>query len=86
MKTPMRVIAAMLAIVLPSAAMAEQANAAQPCVAPDDAAGLMLFLAPQAIAAAGTVCAGVLPPTSLLRQTSGPFVAKYQAAADALGP
>lgn len=62
------------------------AQAAESCVTPVEASGLMLVLAPDAIKAAGTVCAQALPPTALLRQTSGPFIDKYQAEANAAWP
>jgi hypothetical protein len=69
-----------------SSAEAAQAMATPPCVSGPEATSLLLALAPDAIKAVGTACAQQLPPTSLLRQTSGPFIAKYQAEADASWP
>jgi hypothetical protein len=60
--------------------------AAQQCVTSDEASELMLVLAPEAIKAAGTLCAGTLPSTALLRQTNSPLLARYQAEADAAWP
>ena len=64
----------------------QAAAAEKPCIMPDEAAGLMLMLAPDALKAVGTACAQALPQTALVRQTSGPFLDKYQAAANASWP
>jgi hypothetical protein len=60
--------------------------AAQQCVTSDEASELMLVLAPEAIKAAGTLCARTLPSTALLRQANSPLLARYQAEADAAWP
>jgi hypothetical protein len=41
---------------------------------------------PEVIRETGRVCAARLPASSLVRRTSGPFLAKYEAAADAAWP
>ena len=64
----------------------QAAETENPCVPPDEAAALMLTMAPDAVRAVGTACAQTLPPTALVRQTSGPFLDKYQAEADASWP
>lgn len=60
--------------------------AAQQCVTSDEASELMLVLAPEAIRAAGTLCARTLPSTALLRQANSSMLARYQAEADAAWP
>lgn len=62
------------------------AQAAKPCLTPAEATELIAFLAPEFIKGVGTACANTLPATALLRQTSGPFLAKYQAEATAAWP
>jgi len=52
------------------------------CVSQAEASNLLLAVAPDAIKAAGTACGAALPPTALIRQTGGPLIAKYKAAAD----
>jgi hypothetical protein len=64
----------------------QAAETENPCVPPDEAAALMITLAPDAVRAVGAACAQALPPTALVRQTSGPFLDKYQAEADASWP
>jgi len=64
----------------------QAAETENPCVPPDEAAALMLTMAPDAVRAVGTACAQALPPTALVRQTSGPFLDKYQAEANASWP
>lgn len=54
----------------------------RPCITGQEAEGLVLVLAPDLMRAIGTTCGSQLPPSSLLRQTEGPFIARYQAAAD----
>ena len=68
------------------ATSAQATETENPCVPPDEAAALMLTLAPDAVRAVGTACAQALPATALIRQTSGPFLDKYQAEADASWP
>ena len=64
-------ISAAFALCLGLGATGAQA-AAQPCVTSDEASVLMLVLAPEAIRAAGTLCARTLPSTALLRQAEQP--------------
>lgn len=54
----------------------------RPCITGKEAEGLVLVLAPDLMRAVGASCAPQLPPSSLLRQTDGPLIARYQAAAD----
>lgn len=71
-------------------ALAACANAptqtAQACVTPAEAEALVLFVAPELIRQAGARCANALPPTALLRRTSGPFLSRYEAETDAAWP
>lgn len=70
-----------------SATGAQAAEAAvQQCVTPAEAGGLILALAPDAFRTVGKTCAAVLPPSALIRQTSGPFIGKYQAESDRSWP
>jgi len=57
-----------------------------PCVTHGEAVSLVLVLAPEAIKAAGTACAKVLPATALVRQTSGAYIQGFQAEADRAWP
>lgn len=57
-----------------------------PCVTHGEAVSMVLVLAPEAIKAAGTACAQVLPPTALIRQTTGPYVQGFQTEADRAWP
>lgn len=56
------------------------------CVTTAEAEALTLVAMPQIIRETGRVCAGRLPPTSIVRRPSGPFIGKYDAAADAAWP
>ena len=58
----------------------------QQCLTRDEASSVVLVVLPEAFKAFGTACAQALPPTALLRQTSGPFIEKYQAEADTAWP
>ena len=66
-----------------TSAEAAQTAALQPCVTPEEARGLVLVMAPDALRAVGDTCAAALPRSALLRQPNGAFAARYQAAADA---
>ncbi|MEP7008282.1 MAG: hypothetical protein ABI810_20045 [Sphingomonas bacterium] len=69
------------------ATSAQAAEVAQPpCVTHGEAVSLVLVLAPEAIKAAGTACAQVLPSTALIRQTTGPYIQAFQAEADRAWP
>jgi hypothetical protein len=66
---------------------AQAVEAAQPpCVTHGEAVSLVLVLAPEAIKAAGTACAQVLPSTALVRQTNGSYIQSFQAEADRAWP
>jgi hypothetical protein len=56
-----------------------------PCLNQAEAESIALVSMPAIIRDAGRVCAA-LPATSLLRRTSGPFLAKYDAEADRAWP
>lgn len=73
-----------LALGANSAQAAEAAK--QPCVTHGEAVSLVLVLAPEAIKAAGTACAQVLPSTALVRQTTGSYIQGFQAEADRAWP
>lgn len=57
-----------------------------PCVTPIEAEALVAAVVPELISDVGRICAPVLPSSALLRQTSGPFIAKYRAEADLAWP
>jgi hypothetical protein len=79
----MKRVAALLALLASGSA---QAQSAQSCVTPTEAEALVLFVAPELIRQAGTRCATALPPTALIRRTSGPFIARYEAETDTAWP
>lgn len=56
-----------------------QAQTGASCVTPAEAEALVLFVAPELIRQAGARCATALPPGALIRRTSGPFIARYEA-------
>ncbi|MGN6374971.1 MAG: hypothetical protein ACTHMG_05395 [Sphingomonas sp.] len=62
------------------------ASAAAPCVTPPEATSITLVAMPEIIRQVGQICATQLPPSALVRQTSGAFIAKYQAEADRAWP
>ncbi len=78
----MKRIVAALALLACGSAQAQTT----PCVTPAEAEALVLFVAPELIRQAGTRCATALPATALLRRTSGPFLARYEAETDAAWP
>lgn len=57
-----------------------------PCVAQRDAEAIVTSVLPDVIENVGQICAGSLPPGALLRQSGGPFIAKYRAQADLAWP
>lgn len=79
----MKRLAALLALVACGSASAQTP---QSCVTPAEAEALVLFVAPELIRQAGARCASALPPTALIRRTSGPFIARYEAETDAAWP
>jgi len=62
------------------------AQAQTPCVTTPEATSIALVALPEVIRQVGTICAARVPATSLLRQTSGSFIARYQAEADRAWP
>lgn len=80
-------LAAALALTLAAAALAAAPVQAQRgCVTRSEAESLTLVALPEIIAQTGRLCADRLPATSLVRRTSGPFLAKYQSEADRAWP
>lgn len=75
----------LLALVAALSVIASPAVAQTPCLNQAEAESIALVSLPAIIRDAGRVCAA-LPPTSLLRRTSGPFIAKYDAEADRAWP
>ena len=67
-------------------ALATPANAAPPCLTAREAETIALVALPDLIRETGRVCASALPASSLVRRSSGPFLAKYQTAADRAWP
>ncbi|WP_019516777.1 hypothetical protein [Sphingomonas sp. Mn802worker] len=78
MKRLLALTAALSLIGSPAAAQA-------PCLSQSEAESIALVTLPAIIRDAGRICAA-LPATSLLRRTSGPFLAKYDAEADRAWP
>lgn len=77
----MRGIASFLAaLAVPTAAVAQT-----PCLTTAEAESIAIVALPDIIRETGRVCTA-LPPSSLLRRASGPFITKYQDAADAAWP
>ncbi|MBY8827885.1 hypothetical protein [Hephaestia mangrovi] len=65
------------------------ANAAQaqtPCVTTPEATSIALVAMPEVIRQVGQICAARVPAGSLLRQTDGTFIARYQAEAERAWP
>ena len=70
-------------------ATALAANAAPPpaaCLTGAEAEAATLVALPEIIRETGLVCADRLPAAALVRQTHGPFLARYQAEADRAWP
>lgn len=75
-----RLIAALLLSVMPTTALAQT-----PCLTPAEAEAITLIALPDIIRETGRVCTA-LPPSSVIRRGSGPFIARYQAEADRAWP
>ncbi|MES2753957.1 MAG: hypothetical protein V4659_04755 [Pseudomonadota bacterium] len=73
------------ALLLGASAAGAQTTA-RPCLTGPEAEAVFLAVAPPALKVAGLTCAASLPPGALLRQPSGAFVAKLEAASDAAWP
>ncbi|OYY72268.1 hypothetical protein [Sphingomonas sp. 28-63-12] len=69
-----------------SAAQTVVATVALPCVTSPEAEALVAAVIPELIVNVGTICATALPPTALVRQTSGAFIDRYRAEADTAWP
>lgn len=65
---------------------ANTAQAATPCVTTPEANSIALVALPEVIRQVGHICAAQVPAASLLRQTNGAFIARYQAEADRAWP
>ena len=75
-----------VASLIASLLMAQPAIAQQRCMTAPEAEAMALVALPEIIRQTGTVCATRLPATSLVLRADGPFIAKYQAAADRAWP
>jgi hypothetical protein len=75
----------LLAVAL-SLALATPATAAPPCLTAREVESIALVAMPEIVRVTGTICANRLPANSLIRRGTGPFLAKYQAAADRAWP
>lgn len=75
-----RWLAALALIGLPGSALAQT-----PCLTTQEAEAVTLVALPDIIRETGRVCTA-LPATSLVRRTSGPFIARYTAEADRAWP
>ena len=80
----MKSLAALSALAL--IATSTGAAAATPCLTTAEAESIALVAMPEIIRQTGQACATALPPSALTRQTSGPFIAKYETAADRAWP
>lgn len=74
------------ALALAGLSTSATAQAATPCVTTPEATAIALVAMPEAIRQVGRICASQLPVASLLRQTNGGFIARYQAEADRAWP
>lgn len=79
----MRRLAALFATLALTAAPAE---AQRPCLTAPEAESLALVAMPEIIRDTGAVCIARLPADSLIRQRQGPFIEKYEHAADHAWP
>ncbi|HEX8382648.1 MAG TPA: hypothetical protein VF592_04650 [Sphingomonas sp.] len=78
----MRHIGALVALAL----LASPAQAQRACVTTAEAEAFALVAMPQIIRETGRVCASRLPAQSLVRRSGGPFLAKYDGAANDAWP
>ncbi|SEM60624.1 hypothetical protein SAMN05192583_0801 [Sphingomonas gellani] len=69
-----------------AAALLMPSVASGACLNAPEAESITLVALPEILRQTGVVCAGRLPASSLLRQGDGPFLAKYDAAADRAWP
>ena len=82
-----RAVARMVGAAVIAASPAASADAqSRACVTAPEAEALTLVAMPQIIRETGRVCAGRLPATSLVRRADGPFLARYDDAADQAWP
>lgn len=65
---------------------ANAAGAQTPCVTTPEATSIALVAMPEVLRQLGQMCAARVPAASLLRQTNGPFLARYQVEADRAWP
>lgn len=68
------------------ALLASPAAAQRPCLTAPEAESLALVAMPEIIRDTGVVCITRLPASSLIRQTHGAFIEKYEHAADGAWP
>ncbi len=82
MKAGIRLVATVMALTFGTTPAAAQAA----CLTAPEAESITLVAMPDLLRQTGLVCASRLPSTSLLRGTDGPFLVKYDAAADSAWP
>jgi hypothetical protein len=73
-------------LLLLAALLAGAPPAPPACLTDAEAQAAALVALPEIIHETGVVCAAQLPPTALVRQTSGAFIARYQVEADRAWP
>lgn len=73
-------------MIVAAALAATPAQAGRPCLTAPEAESIVLVALPEILRDTGAVCAPRLPSASLLRRVDGPFLAKYQTAADQAWP
>lgn len=76
----------MKALLLAAALTSGPSPSPAACLTGAEAQAVALVALPEIIRETGIVCAAQLPPTALVRQTGGPFLARYQAEADRAWP
>ncbi|MDE0877809.1 MAG: hypothetical protein OSB00_03960 [Sphingomonas bacterium] len=74
------------ALVCATALIAAPASAQTKCITTTEAKALTQVALPAILRQTGQLCAGRLPASSILRQSSGAFIAKYDAASDRAWP
>lgn len=80
---------AAIALMLGASAAIGQTMAASvklPCLTPPEAEAMVTAIIPELVQETGRVCARNLPPTALLRQSSGGFIDRYRSEADLAWP
>lgn len=82
----MKIITSIAAFAALTGLTANAAAAQTPCVTTPEATSIALVAMPEVLRQVGQMCAARVPAASLLRQTSGPFLSRYQVEADRAWP